>query len=147
MADIPIIGPVLTRLLDPRRAALAQEFLRFGTVGGIGFVVDTAVLYGALALGAGLYLGRAISYVMAASTTWALNRAWTFRGRGSGPAGQQWALFVVVNLGGFVLNYGTYAVLVTYVPLVAAHPVLGVAAGSVAGMFSNFFLSRRLVFR
>jgi len=147
MADLPIIGPVLTRLLDPRRAALAQEFLRFGTVGGIGFVVDTAVLYGALALGAGLYLGRAISYVMAASTTWALNRAWTFRGRGSGPAGQQWALFVVVNLGGFVLNYGTYAVLVTYVPLVAAHPVLGVAAGSVAGMFSNFFLSRRLVFR
>jgi putative flippase GtrA len=105
------------------------------------------VLYGALALGAGLYLGRAISYLTAATTTWALNRAWTFRGRGSGPAGQQWALFVVVNLGGFVLNYGTYAALVTYVPLVAAHPVLGVAAGSIAGMFSNFFLSRRLVFR
>ncbi len=147
MADIPIIGPVLTRLLGPGRAALAQEFLRFGVVGGIGFVVDTAVLYGALALGAGLYLGRAISYLTAATTTWALNRAWTFRGRGSGPAGQQWALFVVVNLGGFVLNYGTYAALVTYVPLAAAHPVLGVAAGSIAGMFSNFFLSRRLVFR
>ena len=31
--------------------------------------------------------------------------------------------------------------------LVAAHPVLGVAAGSVAGMFANFFLSRQLVFR
>lgn len=147
MAEIPIIGPALARLLGPKRAALAQEFLRFGVVGGIGFVVDTAVLYGALALGAGLYLGRAISYLTAATTTWALNRIWTFRGRGSGPAGQQWALFVVVNLGGFVLNYGTYAALVTYVPLVAAHPVLGVAAGSIAGMFSNFFLSRRLVFR
>lgn len=147
MAEIPIIGPALARLLGPERAALAQEFLRFGVVGGIGFVVDTAALYGALALGAGLYLGRAISYLTAATTTWALNRIWTFRGRGSGPAGQQWALFVVVNLGGFVLNYGTYAALVTYVPLVAAHPVLGVAAGSIAGMFSNFFLSRRLVFR
>ncbi|MFN6956163.1 MAG: GtrA family protein [Acetobacteraceae bacterium] len=147
MAEIPIIGPALTRLLGAGRAALAQEFLRFGVVGGIGFVVDTAVLYGALALGAGLYLGRAISYVAAATTTWALNRIWTFRGRGSGPAGRQWALFVVVNLGGFVLNYGTYAALVTWVPLVAAHPVLGVAAGSIAGMFSNFFLSRSLVFR
>jgi putative flippase GtrA len=147
MAEIPIIGPALARLLGPERAALAQDFLRFGVVGGIGFVVDTAVLYGALALGAGLYLGRAISYLTAATTTWALNRIWTFRGRGSGPAGQQWALFVVVNLGGFVLNYGTYAALVTYVPLVAAHPVLGVAAGSIACMFSNFFLSRRLVFR
>lgn len=147
MADIPILGPVLTRLLGPRRAAIAQEFLRFGVVGTIGFVVDTAVLYGALALGAGLYLGRAVSYVVAATTTWALNRAWTFRGRGGGTAGRQWALFVVVNLGGFVLNYGTYAVLVTFVPVVAAHPVLGVAAGSVAGMFANFVLSRQLVFR
>lgn len=147
MADIPFIGPLLRRALGPERAALAQQFLRFGVVGGIGFVVDTAVLYGALWLGAGLYLGRAVSYVSAATANWALNRAWTFRDSGSTrPAHRQWALFLLVNLGGFVLNYGTYALLVTFVPTVAAHPVLGVAAGSVAGMFANFFLSRRLVF-
>lgn len=147
MAAIPFIGPVLTRLLGAERAALAQEFLRFGLVGTIGFLVDSGVLYGAIGLGAGLYLGRAISYVAAATATWGLNRVWTFRGRGSGPVHRQWALFVAVNLVGFVLNYGTYAVLVATVPLVAAHPILGVAAGSIAGMFTNFFLSRRLVFR
>ena len=147
MTDIPIIGPLLTRVLGARHAALAQEFLRFGVVGTIGFLVDSGVLYGAIALGAGLYLGRAISYLAAASATWALNRAWTFRGRGSGPVHQQWALFVAVNLVGFVLNYGTYALLVATVPVVAAHPILGVAAGSIAGMFANFFLSRAVVFR
>ena len=147
MAEIPIIGPLLTRVLGARHAALAQEFLRFGVVGTIGFLVDSGVLYGAIALGAGLYLGRAISYLAAASATWALNRAWTFRGRGSGPVHQQWALFVAVNLVGFVLNYGTYALLVATVPVVAAHPILGVAAGSIAGMFANFFLSRAVVFR
>jgi len=148
MNEIPVIGPLLTRLLGPQRARLAQEFLRFGVVGTVGFVVDTAVLYGALALGAGLYGGRAISYVTAATVNWLLNRVWTFRHRGGGQqVHQQWALFLVVNLGGFVLNYGTYATLVALVPLVAAHPVLGVAAGSVAGMFSNFILSRQLVFR
>ncbi|CAH0269120.1 GtrA family protein [Roseomonas sp. CECT 9278] len=148
MSDIPLIGPLLTRLLGPSRARLAQEFLRFGVVGTAGFVVDTAVLYGALALGAGLYGGRALSYVTAATTTWLLNRVWTFRDRAGGQAvHRQWALFVVVNLGGFVLNYGTYAILVAFVPMVAAHPVLGVAAGSIAGMFSNFVLSRQLVFR
>lgn len=146
MADLPIIGPLLLRLLGPKHAALAAEFLRFGIVGTIGFVVDTSVLYGAIALGSGLYLGRAISYVTAATTTWALNRAWTFRGRGSLPFHRQWALFVLVNLGGFALNYGTYAALVSLVPVVARHPVLGVAAGSIAGMFANFVLSRRLVF-
>ncbi len=147
MTEIPILGPVLTRLLGPSRAALAEEFLRFGVVGVIGFVVDTAVLYAGLALGTGLYLGRAFSYVAGATTTWALNRIWTFRGRGGGAMHRQWALFLVVNLAGFVLNYGTYAALVTFVPVAAAHPVIGVGAGAVAGMFANFTLSRRIVFR
>lgn len=137
----------LTRLLGPRLAGLAWEFLRFGVVGVIGFVVDTAVLYGMLGLGAGLYGGRAVSYVAAASTTWVLNRAWTFRHRAGGQdVRRQWALFLTVNLVGFALNYGTYAALVGFVPVVAANPVLGVAAGAIAGMFSNFVFSRQLVF-
>jgi putative flippase GtrA len=116
-------------------------------VGTIGFVVDTTVLYAGLALGLGLYGGRAVSYLVAATTTWALNRLWTFRGRGDGPVHQQWALFLLVNLIGFAMNYGTYAALIEFVPMVAAHPVLGVAAGAIAGMFGNFVLSRQLVFR
>lgn len=139
---------LLIRVLGPRLGGLAREFLRFGTVGVVGFGVDTAVLYGMLALGAGLYGGRVVSYVAAATTTWALNRVWTFRHRGGGQhVRQQWALFLAVNLVGFALNYGTYALLVAFVPMVAANPVLGVAAGAVAGMFSNFFFSRQVVFR
>ncbi|MGI9129378.1 MAG: GtrA family protein [Roseomonas sp.] len=141
---------ILSRIesaLGPGRFQLMLEFLRFGVVGTIGLLVDTAVLYAGLALGLGLYGGRAVSYVVAATTTWALNRLWTFRGRGDGPVHRQWALFLVVNLVGFAMNYGTYAALISFVPMVAAHPVLGVAAGAIAGMFGNFVLSRRLVFR
>ncbi|MFN7633232.1 MAG: GtrA family protein, partial [Acetobacteraceae bacterium] len=104
---------------------LAGQFLRFGVVGTGGFLVDTALLYAALAAGAGLYGGRVLSYVGAASFTFALNRAWTFRGARHAHAGRQWALFLLVNLIGFALNYGTYAILVALVPVVAAHPVLG----------------------
>jgi putative flippase GtrA len=134
-------------MIGAARFAVLMEFLRFGVVGTIGFVVDTAVLYAGLALGLGLYGGRAVSYLAAATTTWALNRLWTFRGRGDGPLHQQWALFLLVNLVGFAMNYGTYAALIEFVPMVAAHPVLGVAAGALAGMFGNFVLSRQLVFR
>lgn len=134
-------------MIGPARYAVLLEFLRFGVVGTIGFVVDTAVLYAGLALGLGLYWGRALSYLVAATTTWALNRQWTFHGRGDGPVHQQWALFLLVNLLGFAMNYGTYAALIAFVPMVAEHPVLGVAAGAIAGMFGNFVLSRQLVFR
>jgi putative flippase GtrA len=56
-------------------------------------------------------------------------------------------MFMITNLGGFVLNRGTYAILVTFVAAAAAQPVIATASGSVAGMFVNFSLSRRLVFR
>lgn len=124
------------------------QFLRFGAVGAAGFVMDTAALYAMLALGLGPYAGRAVSYVVAATFTWGANRMWTFRREAAGTrAARQWGRFVLLNLVGFALNYGTYAALVASVPAVAAHPVLGVAAGSLAGMFANFALSRRYVFR
>jgi putative flippase GtrA len=88
-----------------------------------------------------------VSYLVAATVTWLLNRLWTFRGLGSGPVHRQWARFIAVNLVGFVLNRGTYAALVTYVPLCAEQPVYAVFAGAVAGMFLNFSLSRAMVFR
>ncbi|SHJ45456.1 Putative flippase GtrA (transmembrane translocase of bactoprenol-linked glucose) [Roseomonas rosea] len=141
----------LDRILPPQHRALAAEFLRFGVVGAAGFAVDTAVLYAALGLGAGLYGGRVLSYLAAATATWAMNRAWTFRAaagpRGRAAMGRQWALFLLVNLVGFAMNYGAYALLVGNLPLAAAHPVLGVAAGALAGMGGNFLLSRRYVFQ
>ena len=118
----------------------------FGTVGTIGFLFDTATVY-SLRHSLGLYGAGMVAYVVAATVTWLLNRLWTFRGSGSGPIHRQWVRFLAVNLLGFVLNRGTYALLVTFVALCAAQPVFAVAAGALAGMFLNFKLSRSLVFR
>lgn len=124
------------------------QFLRFGVVGTLGFLVDAGVLLAMLALGLGPHGGRVVSYVAAASATFALNRAWTFRARAAPtPVVAQWGRFLAVNLVGFAANYGTYAAMLAALPLAARHPVLGVAAGSLAGMMLNFALSRRLVFR
>lgn len=125
---------------------MVGQFLRFGVVGTLGFLVDAGVLTLMLALGAGPHGGRIVSYLAAASATYALNRAWTFRESARVPVARQWGRFVLLNLVGFAANFGTYAALLATVPLVAAHPVLGVAAGSLAGMFLNFALSRRYVF-
>jgi putative flippase GtrA len=137
---------LLLRLVSPPTLALARQFLRFGTVGAVGFVVDAGIIY-ATRHQLGLYGAGLASYLAAATVTWALNRAWTFRGRGTGRAHRQWALFLLANLAGFALNRGTYALLVTYVPICAEQPVLAVLAGVAVAMFLNFHLSRKLVFR
>ncbi len=136
----------MRRFASPARIGVLVQFLMFGSVGVAGFVVDTATVY-ALRHALGLYGAGMAAYLVAASVTWILNRLWTFRGQGTGPVHRQWARFLVVNMSGFVLNRGTYALLVTFVPLCAEQPVYAVAAGAVAGMFVNFGLSRRVVFR
>jgi putative flippase GtrA len=136
----------ILRLLPPERLVLAAQFMRFGVVGVIGLVVDTAAVYG-LRHSLGLYGAGMAAYVTAATGNWVLNRIWTFRGQGSGPAYRQWAMFMLTNLGGFVLNRGTYVLLVTFVAAAAEQPVIATSAGAIAGLFVNFALTRRLVFR
>jgi putative flippase GtrA len=128
------------------RLPLVAQFVRFGTVGAAGIVVDTATVY-ATRGAVGLYWAGLLAYLTASTANWLLNRLWTFRGQGSGAAHRQWAAYLGANLLGFVLNRGTYAVLVTVSATCAAEPVLAVVAGAVAGMFLNFHLSRTVVFR
>ena len=139
-------GPVRRRLAAGHVRLLAQ-MLQFGVVGVVGFLVDTAAVY-AMLPALGLYGAGAAAYLVAVTSTWWLNRIWTFRGLGAGePLHRQWLRFVLANLPGLCLNLGTYFVLVALVPLCARYPVIAVAAGAVAGMSANFMLSRRVVFR
>lgn len=136
------------KLLDAARRALLWQFIRFAIVGTGGFLVDIGVLtFCTQALGMGPYLGRLFSFLTAATFGWFCNRHFTFKGQGGGHPGAQWARFLAVSAGGFVFNYGTYAALISTIPFAREHLVIGVAAGSIAGMFFNFFASRHFVFR
>ena len=128
------------------KSTLIIQFLRFGAVGTSGFLIDTAIVYGLVGM-LGLYGAGMVSYLVAATSCWALNRVWTFRGRGRGLAHQQWATYLLTNLSGLVFNRGTYFAMVTVVPFCAAQPVFAIAAGAVAGMMVNFTMSRQVVFR
>ena len=140
------LPPSARQYVTPARITTLTQFLMFGSVGAIGFLFDTATVY-SLRRSLGLYGAGMVAYVVAATVTWLLNRLWTFRSHRNGAAHQQWARFLAVNLVGFILNRGTYALLVTFVPLCAAQPVYAVGAGAIAGMFLNFKLSRAIVFR
>lgn len=127
---------------------LLRRFVRFSLIGIVGFVVDASTLSLCVwALQLGPYEGRVVSYLVAATTTWLLNRRFTFADAAHGWAPVQWSRFLAVNAIGGAVNYGTYAGLIATADLVASQPVLGVAAGSFAGLIFNFTGSRLLVFR
>ena len=126
---------------------MLRQITAFGVVGVAGFAVDAGMLYLAHWLGLGLILGRLVSYVTAATFTWALNRRYTFVSRQKHGLLQEWALFMLSQLAGAAFNLGIYAWLVTVSRLVASQPVIGVAAGSVAGMLVNFFAAKKFVFK
>lgn len=125
---------------------LLKQFIRFATVGVLGFLVNLGSVY-ALRGGLGLYWAGAAAFLTAASVTWIANRAWTFRDGAHVAAPRQWALYLGANLIGFGFYYTTYGGLIALFPLCRLFPVLPVGAGSVVGLFANFTLSRRLVFR
>jgi putative flippase GtrA len=117
--------------------------VRFTQVGILGFLVDSTVLYALAWIGLGWFVGRVGSYLAAASFTWIANRRYTFESPRS-PSVAEWGQFIAANSIGGIVNYIVYAVLFATVNVVAHHPVLGVASGSIAGLLINFFLSARL---
>lgn len=125
---------------------IARQFLSFAVVGAIGFVVDLGVLY-LVAPALGWYGGRVLSFLAAATVTWALNRRFTFAGRHSGASiRREYLRYLLTMLGGALVNYGAYVLTLHWLggPLA---PALGVALGSGAGLAVNFLTARFLVFK
>jgi putative flippase GtrA len=125
-----------------------RQFALFCVAGVIGFVVDAGLVQWLVA-GPGFdpYLSRVASFLCALTATWLFNRRYTFVPRRDEPLWREWSRYFVAMLGGFAVNYGVYAAMVYALPLVRAWPVLGVAAGSVAGLVVNYASSRWWVFR
>lgn len=119
----------------------------FGISGVTGFIVDSGVLY-ILKGSLGPYVARIISFLSAAFATWLFNRAITFRSRKSGHStAREFGIYLSLMLIGGSVNYGVYALLIARYALIAQYPVIGVAAGSLAGMTINLLTSRFILYR
>ena len=147
--EVSAINPLdlLDRLVGRiARLGVSESFIRFGIVGTLGFVWDTGIVY-MLRPFVSLYVAGTCSFIVAATINWIINRLWTFRHLEQAAAHVQWVKFLIANAVGFVVNRGTFFLLVALSPLVVKHPVIGIAAGSAAGLIFNYLLSKRFVFR
>ena len=125
-----------------------SQFLRFGLVGVAGYAVDATVLTTLVELLAiDPYSARVLSFLCAATTTWGLNRRFTFARNPVRRPGGEWLGFLAVSLGGAAINYGTYVLVLLFWPLALNYPAIGAACGALAGFLFNFPASKHLVFR
>jgi putative flippase GtrA len=124
---------------------LSERFIRFAVVGLLGLCWDTGTVYALRGI-AGLYVAGTVAFVVAASANWVVNRIWTFRGHNHAAPHVQWAKFLAANAIGFVFNRGTFFILISISALCHNEPVLAIVAGSIVGIFFNYFLSKRFVF-
>ncbi len=122
-----------------------NRFLRFSAVGTIGFMIDAGILQTlVITTQVGPYVARIASFLAAASGTWFLNRRYTFAVVHK-PTHTEWLSYVAFMVLGALVNYGAFALCISYWPLAHTQLWLGVAVGSVAGLGVNFTTSR-LVF-
>lgn len=83
-----------------------RQFIKFGIVGLTGTVVDLGI-YNLLAvlLGYNIYIARVISFTLAATNNYILNRKWTFHSDDNKIAAEYGKYFFIASVGLF-LNLG-----------------------------------------
>jgi putative flippase GtrA len=126
---------------------LVGQIGRFAAVGVLGFCVDGGILYALITTGRGPYLARAISFPVAVSVTWYLNRNWTFVVGNSGASkGKQYAGYFAVQITGALANYACYVAVLQFIEPTARVALLALAIGAMLGLIVNFLGARLLVF-
>ena len=135
--------PEITPEITGPAGGLSRQILRYGLVGALGFLVDAGLLYLMVARGMPPHPARLLSFAAALTTTWALNRAWTFQAQGA--AGRSYLGYLLVQLFGLAVNYLFFAATIWLLEPTPANAVLGLAIGSAFGLVVNF-AGARLVF-
>ena len=80
-----------------------SKYIKFSAIGGLGAVINTAILWTASEV-FGIYylLGSVIAFCVAVTSNYYLNRRWTYRSKGSVP--RQYTQFLAVSICGLALN-------------------------------------------
>jgi putative flippase GtrA len=125
-----------------------MRILRFGLVGVIGAVVHMGAFW-LLQRFAGLANSPAwiIAFFVAATSTWAMNRAFTFQDRANADQTHEWLRYLAIAGAGAVAHFMAFHLAIRFVPIFAQHPALAIIPGSLASFVVTYAGASLLVFR
>ncbi len=139
-----------------RRWPVMLQFVKFGIVGGLNFLVDLGILNLLIFLTgitAGFYYSvfKASSFIVAVINSYFWNKYWTFHA-GNGPRTVEFIKFFTVNLIGFGINVSTASFVVNTVgaPVGVSGELwanAGAATAAIVALFWNFIGMKFIVFK
>jgi putative flippase GtrA len=116
------------------------QLARFAAVGGSGYVVNLVVFWLAVhPAGLDHKIAATLAFLVAVTNNFVLNRVWTFAGTSPARVHDQAVRFLVVSVGGFLVNLAVLEVLIA-----AGLPELGAQAIAVAVVMPVNFIGNRL---
>lgn len=127
----------------PRR----MELFQFILVGGCGLIVDLLFFGALLLLGTPHLIARGIAFWPAVTFNWFFNRIMTFKARPLTPPLKQWSKYAVSSGIGFLLNWGTYALLTTHIKFFETYLILALFVGVLVGTVFNFLMANTVIFK
>lgn len=119
----------------------------FAVVGAIGFLIDASILT-LLMTGVGLdhYTARAISFTVAVTSTWYMNRRWVFDRQSVKMSGREYATYVIVQIVGAMINLLVFVAAIEFIESLRNIPVIPLAMGAGVALLFNYGASSRFVF-
>lgn len=134
-------------VVEPSNHRSTREVLTFLAVGGVGFVVEAAILT-ALTMFADWspWQARIPSFISAVFITWALNRRHTFPERGLQRRSVEAFFYTAIQIGGALINLAIFGACLALFPHLAHIPLIPLAIGAVGGFVFNFLLSSKWLY-
>lgn len=128
-----------------------RSVIRFLCVGGIGFIIDASFLF-LLGIYIPYSIARGLSFWIAASSNWWLNRNYTFvnsnvlKREGEHGKLRQWLAFLSASCIGFIPSWLCYFLLLEHTLWAINYPVFAIVPGILSGMIINYLLAKHWVF-
>ncbi len=126
----------------------ADRFSKFFLTGGLGFLVDASVFLILIhPLSISVYVARVLSFLVAVSITWYLNRTFTFVDRSDrNKAKSEYSRYFGVQVAGATLNYGIFVVSLTVLSGLRGAPLIALTIGSAVAMLFNYLGAHYVAF-
>ena len=129
-------------------AIVRSSIFRFAVTGAIGFAIDGGMMTALHSVvGWSPILARFVSFPVALTVTWYINRVWSFaRGRDI-DAVRQYGTYASIQLVGALLNLAVFSGLIAMEGAFAAWPIVPLGVASIFAMFFNYYAARRFAYR